>query len=412
MNIKRKKIVLIFSLVFICSFLTALTLIDSYTFSETTDNIIKVYNYPKTNEIFKIFSNSLGPKILDHGPAVDMVTEVFEDGLIWDSGKKISFSKSERFLDYKNGMIFTTTSVWKTYKKDFISEIGSYSILQNSLLKSDNKIIIGNNDQKYILNNGNIIVTNLHEYYGTKVDIYSSDFELLESYNPFLVGFGNVQYVENENEILFVFHPTKSSREDMLKLLIVDSNTGSLKYEKEVYNNFSASAVFALKDLYVIYGDGWLNAVNRKGNVVWDKSFDIPEKIIECNDKKYFYILTMEHLFCMKKKNGRVKWKKDLSSIYPEKIEEKVDKYTDIALNTLDLEVLFAGEYIGIIIGQTSKSMYSSTHKYNGVLYILDKDGNAIDHVDCVKKSKLIELISDGDKIKIVSDNDVRVYNK
>ena len=410
MSITRKKIVLMFSLIFICSFLTAITLIDSYSFLETKDNIIEVYNFPETDEIFKIYSNSLGPKILDHGPAADMVTEAFEDGLIWDSGKKISFSISERFLDYKNGLIFTTTSVWKTYKKEFITEIGSYTILQNSLLKSDKKLIIGNNDQIYVLNNGNIIVTNLHEYYGTKVDIYSSGFELLESYNPFLVGFGNVQYAENENEILFVFHPTKSSREDMLKLLVVDSNTGSLKYEKEVFNNFSASAVYALKDLFVIYGDGWLNAVNNKGEIVWDKSFDAPEKIFECNDNNCFYFLTAEQLFCMKKKNGHIKWKKDLSSIYQNKLEEKVDKYTDIALSVLDLEVIFNGENIGIIIGQTSKTMHSTTHKYNGILYILDKDGNTIDQVEYDKKYKLIELISDGDKIKIVNDNEVIIY--
>ncbi len=77
-------------------------------------------------------------------------------------------------------------------------------------------------------------------------------------------------------------------------MMFISVTRGSLLLEKEVHDNFSTNQIFALNDLFILYGAGWLNAFNTNGKIKWDSTFDKPISIFEDDQDEFIYIAEIE----------------------------------------------------------------------------------------------------------------------
>ena len=402
---------------FICLFcvfysVSAQNLVESIDFVQTEDNIINIYQNEDTGEIFRHYSNKINPSILDMVIVNDLLSDSVQEGIIWEKGKSISFSKGEHFLATNNDFILTVKNFWDNDKEQYLNEVKKYVIIERSLLESEKKLYISKDHKIIMLSNGNFIITNFSENYGTEFKIYSNKMELLESYKPFLLGFNNIQFAEKNNTLIAVIYPTKTHRSNKIKMLYINTKKGFLIREKEIYNNFSTYKIFALNDLFILHGAGWFNAFTTEGKLKWDRSFDNPVSIFEGDKGKYVYVVTLEKIYCLKKKNGSIKWSQKISKYYELDISKELESVVNIDVVPLGIYSLYNGVEIGVIIGQTKGTIGISNLKHQIILFRLDKKGELLGKLDLATKSEIVKLISNGNTFKVITDNYIKTYSK
>ena len=388
------------------------TLIDTIPLEVTEDTIIEVFESKETGEVFKVFENNLGHRILEQRPTTDMLAQAYQYGLLWQNGKRLLFDKDEKFVDFKNNYVLTGKKFWDRDLKDFKWNFKKHTLLQRSLLANEDTLIIYKANEFIFLENGNIVTTNFRDSFGTEINVYSPDFKLTETYNPYMMGFSDITMATNDKVVIAVVYPTRTHRDNMLKLLFINAENGNLLYEKELYNNFSTSRIYPVNNFFVLYGDGWLNAVNNKGKIIWDRSFDKPAFITSGMGRKYFYVLTNKELFSLKKKNGSTHWSKKLESVYKSKLDKELAEVTDIKIKPLGIYSIFDGEYAGLLVGQSRKGLNTKKFIYNVALYLFDKNGKLCKTIECCERTRFVKILPDGNKFKIITDDEIRIYKK
>ncbi len=406
------KTAIVFIILFISFNVGAQQLIKSVDLVKTDDNVINIYQNKDTGEIFRHYSNRTDSSVLDLGIVNDLLAENVLEGIIWERGKKIPFSKGEHFLAAKNDFILTVKDVRHIEKEEFLNEVRRYTIIQRSLLESEEKLHISKDHDIIMLSNGNFIISNYSENYGNEFKLYSNKMELLESYKPFLLGFSNIQFAENNNVLIAVIYPTKTHRNNKIKVLFINTKNGYLLREKEIYNNFSTNKIFAINDLFILYGAGWFNAFSPEGKLKWDRTFDDPVSIFEGDQGKYIYVVTLEKIYCLKKKNGHIKWSEKISKYYELNLGKMLESVVNIDVVPLGIYSLYNGSEIGVIIGQTKGTLGKSNLKHQIVLFRLDKNGELLGQIDIALKSEVVKLISGNGTFKVITDNYVKTYSK
>lgn len=394
------------------STLKAQKLIDSVELVQTNDDIINIYQNKDTDEIFRHYTNMIDTSVLDLGVVNDLLAENVQEGIIWEEGKKVEFAKGEHFLAAQNDFILTVKNYWDNEKEEFAKEIRRYSMIHRSLLESEKRVLVPKNHKIKMLKNGNFIISNFANNYGTEFHLYSKEMELIESYKPFLLGYSNIQFAESNGVLISVIYPTRTNRGNRLKILYLNTKNGNLIREKDLYNNFSTSKIFAIDDLFILYGAGWLNSFTATGKLKWDRTFDEPVSVFEGDQGKYIYIVTVDKLYCLKKKNGRVKWSKKISDYYELDISKTLESVVNIDVVPLGIYSLYNGEEIGVIMGQTKGTLGKSNLKHQIVLFRLDKKGNLLGQIDIAAKSEIVQLISVNGHFKVITDHYVRIYSK
>ncbi|MBT3755121.1 MAG: hypothetical protein HOK80_10335 [Candidatus Cloacimonetes bacterium] len=407
-----RKIALITLLFLIYDNIFAQRLIESIDLVQTEDNIINIYQNRDTDEIFRHYSNRIDPAVLDLGIVNDLLSENVQEGIIWEKGKKIPFAKGEHFLATKNDFILTVKNSWDIEKETFSKEVRRYTIIHRSLLESEEKLQISKDHDIIMLENGNFIISNFSDDYGTEFKLYSNKMELLESYKPFMLGYNNIQFSEKNGILVSVIYPTRSNRGDRLKILYINTKNGFILREKDIHNNFSTENIFAINDLFILYGAGWINTFTTEGKLKWDKAFDEPVSIFEGDQGKYIYVVTTEKIYCLKKKNGSVKWSEKISKYYELNLGKMLESVVNIDVVPLGIYSLYNGAEIGVIIGQTKGTLGKSSLKHQIILFRLDKKGKLLGQVDVAVKSEIVKLISLNGNFKIITDDNVKTYSR
>jgi hypothetical protein len=401
-----------FLMILLSCVLYSQTLIDTIPLEVTEDTIIEVYEIKETGEVFKIFKNDLGLRILEQRPTADMLAQAYQYGLLWQNGKRLLFDKDEKFVDFNSNYILTAKEFWDRDLNDFKWDFTKYTLLQKSLLANEDDLVIYKANEFVFLENGNIVTTNFRDSYGTEINIYSPDFKLIETYNPYMMGFTDITMATNNKVVIAVVYPTRTHRDNMLKLLFINANNGNLLYEKELYNNFSTNQIYPVNNFFVLYGDGWLNAVNNKGRIIWDKSFDKPISVTSGMERKYFYVLTNKELFSLKKKNGHTHWSEKLESVYKSKLDKELAGITDIKIKPLGIYSLLNGEYAGLLVGQSRKGLNIKKFIYNVALYLFDENGKLHKTIECCERTRFVKILPDGNNFKIITDDEIKIYKK
>jgi len=406
------KLTFIFFLFLVFLTIEAQHITESIELVKTKDNVVNIFQNNLTGEIFRHYSHSLDSSVLDLGVINDLMSENIQEGIIWEDGKNIKFSKGEHFLTTNDDYILTVAKFWDNEKEAYCKEVRRYSFIQRSLLENEKKLCIPKDDEVIMLNNGNFIVSNFAGNYGTRFSIYSNNLELLESYNPFILGFENIQFAEKNNILLAVIYPTNTYPDKVLKMMFISATKGSLLFEKKVQDNFSTNQIFALNDLFILYGAGWLNAFKTDGKIKWDRTFDKPLSIFEDDKGEFIYIVTKEELYCLKKMNGKVEWSKGVLNYFPFEKEKELESIVNVDVSPIGIYSLFDGTEIGLILGQKKDTLGKSNLKYQITLLRLDKHGEFINQVGLASKSKIVKLISNSDSFKVITDNHVKIYSK
>ena len=407
-----KKNMLVFCILFVFYNVMALDLIDSVDIVQTNNNVISIYQNENTGEIFRHYSNKIEHSILNVGLVNELLTDNIQEGIIWEDGKMIQFSKGEHFLATNNDYILTIKNTRENEKEELVNEVRKYLIIQRSLLESEERLQISKGHEIKILENGNFIISNFSENYGTEFKIYSSNMKLLESYNPCLLGFSNIKFAEKNNILIAVIYPTKTDRSNKIKMLFINPKNGKLQHEEEVYNNFSIDEIFAVNDLFIAHGAGWLNAFNTDGKRKWDRTFDEPVSIFENDQGECIYVVTIDKIYCLLKKNGKIMWSEKISKYYELGLGKQLESLVNIDVVPIGIYSLFNGTEIGVIIGKTKSTISKSNLKHQIILFRLNKNGELLGQIDLAAKSKFVKLISDNGTFKVITDNHVKTYSK
>ncbi len=411
---KKVKICMLFSFIMISvsCVLFSQTLIDTIPLEVTEDTIIEVYENKETGEVFKVFANDLGLRILEQRPTTDMLAHAYQYGLLWQNGKRLLFDKDEKFVDFKNSYILTGKEIWDNKLNDFKWNFIKYTLLQRSFLANEDNLVIYKANEFIFLENGNIVTTNFRDSFGTEINIYSPDFNLIETYNPYMMGFTDITIATNNKVVIAVVYPTRTQSDNMLKLLFINADNGNLLHEKELFDNFSTNMIYTVNNFFVLYGDGWFNAVNNKGKIIWDRSFDKPIFVASGTTGKYFYVLTNKELFSLKKKNGSTQWSNKLESVYISKLDKELAGVTDIEIKPLGIYSIFDGEYAGLLIGQSRKGLNTKKFIYNVALYLFDKKGELQRTIECCERTRFAQVLTNGNGFKIITDDEIKIYKK
>lgn len=407
-----RRTIFLFCVFFIYSNISSQNLKETIELTKTNNNVINIYQNENTGEIFRHYTTKMDHALLEMDMVSELLTKNIKEGIIWEEGKTIQFAKGEHFLATNNDYILTVTEIRDDEKKEIYNEVRKYLIIQRSLLESEERLIIPEDYDITLLENGNFIISNYSENYGTEFKIYSDNMELLESYNPFLLGFSNIQFAEKNNILIALIYPTKTDRSNKMKMLFINPKSGKLQHEKEVFNNFSTNEIFAVKDLFIAHGAGWLNVFNTDGTRKWDRPFDEPVSIVEGIQGEYLYILTIKDIFCLLKKNGKIIWSEKISKYYEINIGKQLESVVNIDVIPLGIYSLFDGTEIGIIIGQVKNTTGMSNLKHQIILFRLNKNGELLGQIDLAAKSEFIKLISGNGKFKVFTDNYVKTYSK
>ncbi|MCF7858751.1 MAG: hypothetical protein K9N07_05430 [Candidatus Cloacimonetes bacterium] len=117
--------------------LNAQKLIKHIDIVKTADNITDIYQNENTGEIFRHYSNKMDLKL---GLVSELLEENVQEGIIWENGKKVPFSKGEHLLASNNDYILTIKNTWDTNKEIFVNEVRKYTIIGRALLEADAKL--------------------------------------------------------------------------------------------------------------------------------------------------------------------------------------------------------------------------------------------------------------------------------
>ena len=195
-------------------------------------------------------------------------------------------------------------------------------------------------------------------------------------------------------------------------MLFINPRSGKLQHEKEIYDNFSTSKIFAVNDLFITHGAGWLNAFNTDGKRKWDRTFDEPVSIFEGDQGESIYIVTTDNIYCLLKKNGKIMWSEKISKYYGNNLGKQLENIVNIDIVPTGIYSLFNGTEIGVIIGQAKNTTGMSNLKHQIILFRLNKKGELLGQIDIASKSEFIKLISDNETFKVITDNHVKTYSK
>ena len=203
--------------------------IKSRNLTTIKESIKDIYFIPGEEEVVRLTSKPIysNTKSGNQNTPSEMVS--VSQSLIFSDGIKINLIKNETLVDLKENFLVT---------EQRISEVKDEKIVRNYIIKNKKitligQIKIGLEKNIFLLNNGNIIVTDEFELYGKSIQIYDSTLNLISSLTPFREnGYSNVSFYENQDKIIFVFTPVVSDSLGSLMLEIFDKR--SEKFIKEI----------------------------------------------------------------------------------------------------------------------------------------------------------------------------------
>lgn len=334
----------------------------------------------------------------------------FESGLINESGELLTLSKNEMIRTWDNGEI-TTSLVDPLH---FIHTLRAYE-LKNARLKETKRRYF-NHAQITLepLANGQLLLSDEWEGYGTQVQLFSKDWEELSTYYPQLGGFYYSKIGIHQKEALIAINPVLA--EQKLKLARFDMSDGNLLSEVEIDRSFfNVKHLYPFEDgTYLLYGNSKENKrsllkAKAEGTIEWEIFERLPYfikgiDVVPVNQGNDGFMAITDHVEVLNfDTKGKTNWRKRLNTDYYATLDEtnKHGAFRAAAMIVLEngTTVVLAG------LMRNDGRHYNDYSYYESQVFIFNKTGVSIDQVAIEGNFKKMRLHATGtNKFSVLTD--------
>lgn len=369
---------------------------------DSSDSITKCIEHTDTGETICFFSNFICIDTIREGGYKGYPTHKFENGILFENGKRIILGVNERIVSSSQNKILTNQITWKDYTATF----RLYELVNNDL-KLINQISKSGEYNGRILRSGNIVFDDYYELACMNIEIFSEKFDLLEVFQPFSKrGFENLKYIDNENEVLFLAGDYANES----KVLIVDSKSGHLKYEKEFY--IPCSVLKSFGNYFISYGMQKLTAVDNTGMLLWQKEILLPQKKFAGNSVQHsLYITEKANIQKLDIRNGVKLWVRNFGELLNDEEYIYSPYPSNGRIKVLCFEAFPDKDILAVVLGYLKRgSSKSNTVKHSYKLFLLNGSGEIIIEQDGFNETYLLQMIITEKGLKIINDREETYY--
>lgn len=326
------------------------------------------------------------------------------------NGNKIgTLSSDEIVIGFSNNFLYTSKTVEDEGKK--ISKYQTNGALPIKLL---NEKIISHEHVITKISDGNLIITDDYEGYGTLVELFDNNLKSQITFYPFEKGYYSSEIII-ENNIADVFCSSVSSNsQSIVKYAKFDINSKQMLIEKIVSlpnSDLWIKKAYKIKNGFILYCSSLQNSsdrtivkINNSGDMMWYKNNLLPMfhkgvGVVESNiDNKLFLITGKRNLVIVNSNSGEEYNRINLD----EKVDTPFNSMSEISSITTDLKgsiIFFIGK-----LDWDEKNINTFSYRDNSIL-ICNIEKEKFNSFKVKGEFKKPKLKVDGTQLLVLSQN-------
>ena len=368
--------------------------------SRPDKEIVSSFDVQASGNLIQVLSKESNTRTIDQSSYKNVPIQIKQQSLLLPNGKTVDLSENEIFIGASNSSFFTEKNNFETYDREInIYKIGSDKIQKIKSLSTDLE------GKTTTLENGILIVSDEYEGYGTKVDIYSGQGNLLLSYKPYDSGFKHAVFTSYQD---FIFGCFESNDEASLKIIKFSTLTNKKEYETELDNDdFNLTTIVANNNSVVIYGFDELIAFDSNGKVKWKKDDTIlPHFNLVISDDDALFLATQKNILSVNLKNGDTNWQQEIEGIY-----HATSRDQGLSIRPIVFKLLSDKKSLAVVVGMTKRgNITSSDVKYDSELKILDSKGNIREEVKLDRELELINILPTDSGFSLIEGQTIKKF--
>jgi len=345
-------------------------------------------------KLVRIAWDSIGMRVRKGGTFGGFNYLAATDMIVFQSGKTIPLGPLERVSSiYGNTMLAIrfdsintiSTAVTYTIEGETIKQRASYNLPHDEIGAAQ-------------LTSAVIRVDDLSEGYGTYLDFFNSDFQLLNRVAPFDNGYSASYVTANESHVLAIY----SDKPDNQWFMLLNASDGrtilSGRIPVNIENYFS---VFLFDEQFVLAGYELIEAFDLSGKKIWTKAGNQIAGNDIFHDKNDLYIFTRTEVISINARTGKTNWKKQLEELHP---------VTSTVPNKRIRPVNFVvtPDGVGFVLATTSVgTLHPSGAKVDSRYIQFSKTGETKYNVVIPGKRKFVGVHSAAGQIRILTDEEI-----
>ncbi len=274
-------------------------IVETFKLNNEKDSIIYFNRTPSNSRSISVFCNYLKDEKIIDGIYSGMYYGIFESGLIINLNRRIPFKINEFYLFIDSNYLFTQES---DYTGGSL-KINKYFIGEQTTVLERQKIFDGDMEIYFDVKSNKIFTSDLFEGSGTRISVYSENFDSLATVFPDENGFTNMRIGFKDNLALVAIE--NSFNKNKIKIILFDTKNFIKKFEKDIdtIGAFLFKIIETKSGFLVCNADGRLTLINLSGDIVWSKtginnlvSFNSEGEVSNYDfEKNTLYLLTRDN---------------------------------------------------------------------------------------------------------------------
>lgn len=362
----------------------------------STKNIVDAY-VTDNDELLRVFRQDLGMKKIESGSHRGAEYNDIQFGLILPSGIELPLKSNQSIRSIRDNKVLAAG--WD-------HENNSNSIKLFEIKDRELSVIayfeIGSQEisVKHV-GNKNIIVDDASEGYGTYLNVYNSELQMLNCYKPFEQGY-QIYYVDAFDNILVAVF---KNSENQLKAAIFNCITGKVVNEGILNTKTDLQSLIVTKNEFIIYGDTKLSCFDFSGNILWQKENYRSANLDFVSSKSDLYFFSDKQLTAIDSKSGSIKWRRNLYELMGQSPDEK-----KLAVRPISSSKVENGG-IGLILSYTPNgTLRPNLAKRNSRFFQFDKHGVKTSEIILPTESAFLNFKNTLSKVNFFTDTEILKY--
>lgn len=405
------KIVLITILFFSCLEGFSQKIISSNPLADKNDSLIAIYYMPVGNEVIKLItSQPINKGKATSGPYVGYEMISYPQSLVFADGFKIQFKNDESVIDIKENSILTE-------EREVINEgkktIRYYHLLNRQMIEKA-QTTLGLEDNIFLLNTGNVLVTDEFEGYGRSITFYNQSLKLISNDQPLKEErFVSSTFSEYGNSILFAIKPYGfQGIKSNLVLIKYDSNTGKLIQRIEtLIDDVTPTNIKFNSAQIAFWGNRKMIGLNNEGQKRWSTEINlISVEMTLVNNGTCLVTQTEKGLAMLSMETGITLWSHSFSEL---SILKSSYDLSSVLILPLEIKPVLDNAKIAIVLGVYKKDDLSSPHpSFESAFILFNHDGIILNQQLNSNKSRVEKIVETKDKVFMLNDENIIIHEK
>jgi hypothetical protein len=361
----------------------------------TARNITSSFINKTCGDYIRVFELLGNTKKIEKGQFAGMDFVQRHVGLIFPTGTEYMFESNEQLSSETNGYLLTI-------KSDFDSdlrEITSYRLTSGSVIQTGRTKAYSIEGSDYLLNNGNVISTDLSEGFGTRIEILSPELKSLNTFEPIAGGYGDCLLAADDKTIFAVV-----KNDALTKLFVINPLTGQIEKNLTIPYSGSLQTLYGASGKVLIYGDQHLTSINLNGEVTWSITLTLPyfDFFLEGDRAVAF---TTTGIVSLNSTSGSIEWQLDYSKLIQSEATHSVIP------KSLSFDISKDG-MIAVILSTNNQSTpitYANTSTCS--VFIIDNRGNLIEKI-ALPNAQNPKVIYHSNTLQVFQSSEVLNYEK